>query len=64
MSSQSNGMPETTLGTQGIAAFPAARLLYWSLRRELWENRAIYVAPVAVACVFFVRRPTVSPPGI
>ena len=54
MSSQSNGMPESTVGTQGIAAaaFPAARLLYWSLRRELWENRAIYVAPVAVACVF------------
>jgi ABC-2 type transport system permease protein len=26
--------------------------MYWSVRRELWENRAIYVAPVAVACVF------------
>jgi ABC-2 type transport system permease protein len=31
---------------------PAARLMYWSVRRELWENRLIYVAPVAVACVF------------
>jgi ABC-2 type transport system permease protein len=35
------------------AAMPAAahatRPLYWSLRRELWENRAIYVAPAAVA---------------
>jgi ABC-2 type transport system permease protein len=31
---------------------PAARLLYWSVRRELWENRAIYVAPVAIAAVF------------
>jgi len=30
----------------------AARLMYWSVKRELWENRAIYVAPVAVACVF------------
>jgi ABC-2 type transport system permease protein len=26
--------------------------MYWSVRRELWENRSIYVAPVAVACVF------------
>jgi len=26
--------------------------MYWSVKRELWENRAIYVAPVAVACVF------------
>ena len=54
MSSQSNVMPESTLRSQGIAAaaIPAARLLYWSVRRELWENRAIYVAPVAAACVF------------
>jgi ABC-2 type transport system permease protein len=33
-------------------AIPATKLLYWSVRRELWESRAIYVAPVAVACVF------------
>jgi ABC-2 type transport system permease protein len=54
MSSQSNVIPESNLRAQGIAAaaFPAARLLYWSVRRELWENRMIYVAPVAVACVF------------
>jgi ABC-2 type transport system permease protein len=47
-------MPESTLRSHGIAAvaIPAARLMYWSVRRELWENRAIYVAPVAVACVF------------
>src|SRR5712691_2712131 len=25
------------------------RPLYWSVRRELWENRSIYLAPVAVA---------------
>ena len=54
MSSQSNVMPESSLRSQGIAAvaIPAARLMYWSVRRELWENRAIYVAPIAVACVF------------
>jgi len=32
--------------------FPAARLLYWSVRREFWENRYVYVAPVGVAAVF------------
>jgi ABC-2 type transport system permease protein len=26
--------------------------LYWSVRRELWENRSIYLAPLAVAAVF------------
>ena len=25
--------------------------LYWSVRRELWENRSIYIAPLAVAAV-------------
>src|SRR5271167_4310398 len=33
------------------AAFPATRALYWSVRRELWENRSIYMAPLAVAAV-------------
>ena len=33
-------------------AIPAARLMYWSLRRELWENRSIYIAPLAAAAVF------------
>src|SRR6266446_10127080 len=36
--------------------------MYWSVRRELWENRSIYVAPVAVAAVilfgFFIRAMT------
>jgi ABC-2 type transport system permease protein len=27
------------------------RPLYWSVRRELWENRSIYIAPAAVAAV-------------
>jgi len=34
------------------AAMPATRLLYWSVRRELWENRSIYLAPLGVAAVF------------
>ena len=54
MSTQSNVVSEPSFGSQGVAAaaIPVARLMYWSLRRELWENRAIYVAPVAAAAVF------------
>jgi ABC-2 type transport system permease protein len=29
------------------------RPLYWSVRRELWENRSIYIAPLAAAAVSF-----------
>jgi ABC-2 type transport system permease protein len=30
------------------------RPLYWSIRRELWENRSIYVAPLVVAALILV----------
>lgn len=30
---------------------PAARPLYWSVRRELWENRSLYVAPLSVGAL-------------
>jgi ABC-2 type transport system permease protein len=33
------------------APVPAARPMYWSVRRELWENRSIYLAPLIVAAV-------------
>jgi len=29
----------------------ATRPMYWSVRRELWENRSLYIAPMAVAAV-------------
>ncbi len=29
----------------------ATRPFYWSVRRELWENRSIYIAPLAGAAV-------------
>jgi ABC-2 type transport system permease protein len=28
--------------------------MYWSVRRELWENRSIYIAPLAAAAVFLL----------
>jgi ABC-2 type transport system permease protein len=30
------------------------RPVYWSVRRELWENRWIYIAPAAAAALFLV----------
>jgi ABC-2 type transport system permease protein len=52
MMTPSNAMPES-LDSRRIApvAMPPSRLLYWSIRRELWENRSIYIAPVAAAGV-------------
>lgn len=52
MTTQSNSVSESF---QPQSAAPAAmsvtRPLYWSIRRELWENRSIYVVPLAVAGV-------------
>jgi ABC-2 type transport system permease protein len=52
MNTQSNVMPES-FDSQRIApvSISATRPMYWSLRRELWENRSIWVAPLAVAGV-------------
>ena len=39
----------------GTVASPApspVRPIYWSVRRELWENRSLYIAPFAAAGVF------------
>jgi ABC-2 type transport system permease protein len=33
----------------GPAAISPTRPMYWSVRRELWENRSIFIAPAAVA---------------
>ena len=34
------------------AVWSQTRPFYWSLRRELWEYRSIYLAPLAVAAVY------------
>lgn len=51
---QLNAMPESRVGAQAVGAPNAVspnRLMYWSVVRELWENRAVYIAPVSVACL-------------
>src|SRR5216684_9331723 len=50
MNTPSNTVPETPIDSPVIA--PAAtRPFYWSVRRELWENRSICVAPLIVTIV-------------
>ncbi|MGA2921015.1 MAG: ABC transporter permease [Candidatus Sulfotelmatobacter sp.] len=50
MNAQSNA---ESLHAQAIAptVMQTTRPMYWSIRRELWENRSIYIAPLAVAAV-------------
>ena len=54
MNTQSNTIPESPLESQVVAStvIPVSRRIYWSLQRELWENRSIYLAPLAAAAVF------------
>ena len=55
MNTQSNAVPEALSSAQAVApaAMSPTRPLYWSIRRELWEYRSIYIAPLAVAAVAF-----------
>jgi len=61
MNTQSNAMPDFPRDSQindaqGIApaSLSATRPMYWSVRRELWENRSIYMAPLAAAAVYML----------
>jgi ABC-2 type transport system permease protein len=54
MNHPSNPVPESFSDSRlnAPAAMGPTRPLYWSVRRELWENRSIYIAPLAVAAVY------------
>ena len=54
MSTQTNAMPDSSSESQVLApaVIPVTRQVYWALRREFWENRFIYLAPLIIACVF------------
>ena len=56
MNTRTDAMPDSPVGSPFAAPAPIspARRMYWSLRRELWENRSIYVAPAAVAALILV----------
>jgi ABC-2 type transport system permease protein len=52
MSSQSNAMSETSQTRSFVpTAVSPVQTFCWSVRRELWENRSIYLAPLSVAVI-------------
>ena len=65
----SSTLPEPAPQPRAVApATPAStRPFFWSLRRELWESRSLYVAPLAatgVLLVAFVISMAYVPPGM
>ena len=56
MNTQSHGIPDSSLQAQATAPaeISATQRMYWSVRRELWESRWIYLAPVGAAALFLV----------
>lgn len=53
MNTSSDMLAQSQLRADAAVPMPISpsRLLYWSVRRELWENRSIYIAPLAVGAV-------------
>jgi ABC-2 type transport system permease protein len=54
MNTQSNEMPKTPLVPATTPPVTETRPMYWSIRRELWENRSIYIAPLVIAGVVLI----------
>src|SRR5881394_430491 len=51
MNTQSNTVPGLPVESTVADRRCSTRPMYWSVRRELWENRSIYIAPLIVAAV-------------
>jgi ABC-2 type transport system permease protein len=53
MNTRSNPVESPLQSSGGTPVFisPAQRM-YWSVRREVWESRSIYVAPLAAPPCF------------
>jgi len=50
MNTEPNTSPESPIVSPSIApVVPATRPFYWSVRREVWENRSLYLGPLIVA---------------
>ena len=66
MTVSTDAAAETVLGSSATAPAPAraTRPFYWSVRRELWENRSLYMAPLIAAAVvlFGFVLSTIHPP--
>jgi ABC-2 type transport system permease protein len=66
MTTPSKAVPASPLESQVIApaVISPTRLMYWSVRRELWEYRSIYIAPLAVSAVALIAFSMSSIAGI
>jgi ABC-2 type transport system permease protein len=51
MNTQSDNTPESTGVNNPAYSKSSTQPFFWSVQRELWENRSIYVAPLIVAAV-------------
>ena len=49
-----NAPANATPGSPMAANISPMRRFYWSVRRELWENRSLYLAPLGVAVLIVV----------
>jgi ABC-2 type transport system permease protein len=51
MNTQSNALPDHALQAEAVTPVPASglQLLLWSVRRELWEYRFLYIVPIVIA---------------
>jgi ABC-2 type transport system permease protein len=58
MNTQSGAMSDPSPGQEipvaPITPSTQTRPMYWSIRRELWENRSIYIAPLIIAGVVLI----------
>ncbi len=54
MNTQSMSDSRVTPQVMAPAAVSWSQSFYWSVRRELWENRSIYLAPLTVAGLFLI----------
>src|SRR3984893_10152608 len=51
MNTESNTVPALPVESTVTDRRYSTRPFYWSVRRELWENRSIYIAPLIVAAI-------------
>src|SRR5215471_4107989 len=53
MNSATNVMNESPAEAQAMVARTVSwsQQMQWCIRREIWENRSIYIAPLAVAAI-------------
>ena len=56
MNTQSNAVTRSPLESRADApaVISEGRRMYWAVRRELWENRSIYMAPLAASAIYLL----------